>query len=80
MHKRETVCAHKKPDIDMGTALLGERAVVEQTGCTSERRRNAWVFSVENGGEPSLVTRAVHRAIEATGCFNVLDRKEAHAF
>jgi len=74
MNDLETVCVQKKPDIGMNIALLGERSVVEQTGCIAERRGNNWAFSMELGGEPLLVSQAIRRAVEDTGCFDILER------
>ena len=69
----EIVTAQKKADIENGFALLGERSVVEQTGCAAIREGDTWTFRMENQGEPMLVRSAIHRAIEETGCFDILE-------
>lgn len=74
MGSLETVTATKLPDVRHGIALIGEKQVVESTGCNSQREGDTFVFSMEHGGEPMLVRQAIRDAIEETGCFKVVER------
>ncbi|MDO8468884.1 MAG: hypothetical protein Q7S29_03965 [Candidatus Peribacter sp.] len=73
MSDLETVSVRKKPDVGMDIALLGERSVVEQTGCMVDRRGDSWMFSMEHGGEPMLIRQEIRRSVEDTGCFDILE-------